>query len=103
MSDLNSAKDVLFLASHIIGNEGPIIIDSGVYAHNIMMPENEKGSDIYVLSEDGSKVTLTQLIELFDKLDNLVDELHCITERSYFFEGVSYRKAESVFYLNWGS
>jgi len=88
MSDLFSAKEFLIAANEIVGKNGPFAIDSRIYRHNINMQECEKEDDLYILGENGNKVTFEELIKLITKLNDLVDELVDETGRSYCFEGI---------------
>ena len=64
MSDLYSAKEILVVASEIVGKKGPIEIDSRIYSHNINIRECNKGNDLYILGENGNKVTFEEFIKL---------------------------------------
>lgn len=102
MSDLYSAAEILVVASEIVGKKGPIEIDSRIYSHNINIEECDKGNDLFILGENGKKVTFEKLIELITKLDDLVDELVDETGRSYCFEGIE-KVSGSKFIMLWGS
>jgi hypothetical protein len=102
MSDLYSAKEILVVASEIVGKKGPIEIDSRIYSHNINIRECDKGNDFYILGENGNKVTFEELIELITKLNDLVDELYTATGRSYCFEGID-KYSDDKFIISWGS
>jgi hypothetical protein len=102
MSDLYSAKEILVVASEIVGKKGPIEIDSRIYSHNINIRECDKGNDFYILGENGNKVTFEELIELITKLNDLVDDLIEQTGRSYYFEGIE-KVSGNKFIMSWGS
>ncbi|WP_113905741.1 hypothetical protein [Aliidiomarina celeris] len=102
MSDLNVVSEVLSLAQELVGKQGPIELNTGIYDHNIFLEEDRSAEDIVVLGEDKSEITFAQLIELFEQLDSLVDDLSDETERSYFFEGITKNSATS-YSFNWGS
>ncbi len=102
MSDLNSATEILIVASEIIGKKGPIEIDSRIYSHNINMEELDKGNDSYTLGENGKKVTFEELINLITKLNDLVDELVDETGRSYYFESIE-KVSDNKYIMSWGS
>ena len=102
MSELYSAVEILTIANEIIGKNGPIEIDSGIYSHNNDMDENEKGSDIYILGKDGSVITFEQLIKLLGQLDELVNDLMDNTGRSYYFEGLE-QTPDDKLVMSWGS
>jgi len=102
MSDLYSATEILLVANEIVGKKGPIAIDSRIYRHNINMQECEKEDDLYILEENGNKVTFEELIELITKLNNLVDNLVDETGRSYLFEGIE-KLSDNKFIMSWGS
>ena len=102
MSDLFSAIETLTVAKEIIGNNGPIEINSGIYSHNINMDDNEKGNDIYILGEDGSVITFEQLIKLLSQLDELADNLEDETGRTYGFGGIE-KVADNKYELLWSS
>jgi hypothetical protein len=102
MSDLYSSTEILVLANEIVGKKGPIEIDSKIYSHNINMEESNKGNDLYILGENGNKVTFEELIKLITKLNDLVDELVDETGRSYYFESIE-KVAGTKFIMLWGS
>tara|TARA_R110002167_G_C12705808_1_gene654490 strand:- start:14035 stop:14343 length:309 start_codon:yes stop_codon:yes gene_type:complete len=102
MSDLYSATEILVVASEIVGEKGPIEIDSRIYSHNINMEESNKGNDLYILGENGNKVTFEEFIKLITKLNDLVDELVDETGRSYCFEGIE-KVSGNNFIISWGS
>jgi hypothetical protein len=102
MSDLYSAIEILVVANEIVGKKGPIEIDSKIYSHNINMEESNKGNDLYILGENGNKVTFEELIKLITKLNDLVDELVDETGRSYYFESIE-KFAGTKFIMLWGS
>jgi hypothetical protein len=102
MSDLYSAKEILVVASEIVGKKGPIEIDSRIYSHNINIRECNKGNDLYILGENGNKVTFEEFIKLITKLNDLVDELVDETGRSYCFEGIE-KVSGNNFIISWGS
>ena len=88
MSDLYYATEILVVTNEVVGKKGPIEIDSRIYRHNINIEECDKGNDLYILGENGNKVTFEELIKLITKLNDLVDELVDETGRSYCFEGI---------------
>lgn len=102
MSDLYSSTEILVLANEIVGKKGPIEIDSKIYSHNINMEVSNKGNDLYILGENGNKVTFEELIKLITKLNDLVDKLVDETGRSYCFEGIE-KYSDDKFIILWGS
>ncbi len=102
MSDLYSAAEVLRVANEIVGKKGPVEIDSKIYSHNINIEECDKGNDLFILGENGNKITFEELIQLITKLDDLVEGLVDKTGRSYCFEGIEKVSGNKLVIL-WGS
>ena len=102
MSDLYYATEILVVTNEVVGKKGPIEIDSRIYRHNINIEECDKGNDLYILGENGNKVTFEELIKLITKLNDLVDELVDETGRSYYFESIE-KYSGNKFVMSWGS
>jgi hypothetical protein len=102
MSDLFAAAEILTMAKDIVGNNGPIKIDMGIYSHNITMDDSEKGEDITVLGSEKENITLVELADFFVKLDALVNDLEDDTGRTYGFDGIR-KEEDKSFSIIWGS
>jgi hypothetical protein len=102
MSDLFAAAEILTMAKDIVGNNGPIKIDMGIYSHSIDMDDSEKGEDITVLGSEKENITLAELADFFLKLDALVNDLEDNTGRTYRCEGIS-KVSDKSFSIVWGS
>lgn len=111
MSDnLQLAVDVLRLAEELIGKTETIIIDSGIYKHDIFAGEDEtdvqrdarEARDIHTLR--GSKNHPITLFQITDALAAMQEQFkHVSEDRSYYYEGIDFDPDSNMYMIHWGS
>ena len=104
--NLEQTIDILEIASSLIGKTTSVKFNSKIYDHS--MSENEKldpSKDIFIVQASVEKpITLESLICVFKKMQKqfrLIEKYE--SDRSYYYEGMSFYPESSECIIIWGS
>ncbi len=91
----------------INGQQKNIVIDTGVFKHNIFDREKILDKKLDIIKIRGSKkkpIDLEDLVSVYSHVNRQFKIMikHDL-DRSYFFEGCSYNKITRQYELHWGS
>lgn len=116
MAYLDSEIELVKSFLQICGQEGPIVIDTQIAAHNYMLEDKLKDTgkenqwkkhikeDKFTIGKEGENITPNDIYLFLDYAKKRGKRKVFDNGRSYFFEGIMPSKQKDVHYeLCWGS
>jgi len=95
-------------AVELIGKQGPISFDSGMYTHTVVAVgedelDGEEEDDFFVIGNPRSRITVDHVKRFLEKLrEYMTQPKFTESGRSFFFEGIE-RTDERSYAIMWGS
>jgi hypothetical protein len=103
----DSIVEILKFAKKIVGLDKNVILDSGVFEHNIFDDDNilDKSRDIIeIFGNEDKPIELDDVIDAFKEMNKQFKymERKNLDGRSYCFEGIHHKKGNK-YEIHWGS
>ena len=92
----------------IIGLKRNIIIDSGIFKHNILDYDHlldESKDIIEIFGNEDKPIELDDVIDAYTEMQNQFNEIKekSLEGWSYFYEGMTYYPTTGMYHIHWGS
>jgi hypothetical protein len=105
MSGTYEILALLNALNEMIGEQGPLILDTGILQHSDNSEKYDPSSDHIIIGEDETEISFDDIYAAFQKMDKIkIFKKELNSGRSYFFEGIrKNKKNPKKFDISWGS
>ena len=107
MPDVDVIIEVIQDINMILGKQGPLHINTGVFDRGGGDYEDDQFdtiNDMVVIGENGNKITLDDIMQLFKIMEKQFDLLYEDGYHyGYFYEGISYDDDNDTYEVLWGT